>query len=86
MSTVREVYFKAPFVVFGVYTVFVGEDTYLLVALLPHQKYIYEHILSTRAKVWGKTSTQVLEHCFAQNNDSSGSVQQCAVYACYPLV
>ena len=34
----------------------------------------------------GKTSTQVLEYCFAQNSDSSGSVQQCVVYACYPWV
>ena len=30
-----------------------------------------EHILSTRAKALGKTSTQVLDHCFSQNNDSS---------------
>ena len=26
----------------------------------------------------------MLEHCFAKKRDSSGSVQQCVVYACYP--
>ena len=68
-------------------TVLIGEHTDLLVWLCFHTKSTSRNIYFRPEPMHGaKKSTRVLEHCFAQNNVSSGSVQQCVVYACYPRV
>ena len=68
-------------------TVLVCEDTDLLVLLCFHTKSTSRNIyFRPEPNHVEKHPPQVLEHCFAENYDSSGSVQQGVVYACYPRV